>query len=301
VKALSKKRLNYEFPLHLMLIPGIIVVLVYAYYPMLGIVMAFEDFQPVYGFFHSRWVGLENFRYVFMLPDFTMVVRNSLYLSLLKICFGILVPLILSLLINEIQLRLFKRFVQTSIFIPFFLSWVVLGGIIFEIFALTGPVNGLLGMIGIKPIYFLGDNRWFPCVLVLTDVWKGMGYNMIIFLAAITNIDPSLYEAAVVDGATKWKQTLHVTLPGMLPIIILVTTLSIGNILNAGFEQVFVLYSQIVYKSSDIIDTFVYRMGLVSGQLSPAAAVGLFKSAVSLVLVSLSYYLAYKFSDYRIF
>lgn len=301
MKALSKKRLNYEFPLHLMLIPGIIVVLVYAYYPMLGIVMAFEDFQPVYGFFHSRWVGLENFRYVFMLPDFTMVVRNSLYLSLLKICFGILVPLILSLLINEIQLRLFKRFVQTSIFIPFFLSWVVLGGIIFEIFALTGPVNGLLGMIGIKPIYFLGDNRWFPCVLVLTDVWKGMGYNMIIFLAAITNIDPSLYEAAVVDGATKWKQTLHVTLPGMLPIIILVTTLSIGNILNAGFEQVFVLYSQIVYKSSDIIDTFVYRMGLVSGQLSPAAAVGLFKSAVSLVLVSLSYYLAYKFSDYRIF
>ena len=284
-----------------MLIPGIIVVLVYAYYPMFGIVMAFEDFQPVYGFFHSQWVGLENFRYVFMLPDFERVVWNSLYLSLLKICFGILVPLILSLLINEIQLRFFKRFVQSSIFIPFFLSWVVLSGIIFEIFALTGPVNGLLEMFGIKPIFFLGDNRWFPFVLVLTDVWKGMGYNMIIFLAAIANIEPSLYEAAVADGATKWKQTLYVTLPGMLPIIILITTLSIGNILNAGFEQVFMLYSQIVYKSSDIIDTFVYRMGLLSGQLSPAAAVGLFKSAVSLVLVSLSYYLAYKYSDYRIF
>ena len=296
-----RNRLALELPLHIMLIPGIIVTLVYAYGPMFGIIMAFQKFNPSLGFTGSKWVGLKNFRFIFHLPDFSQAFKNSLYISLLKIIVGLMVPLILSLLINEVSKNWFKKFVQTSIFIPYFLSWAVLGGIIFEIFSLKGPVNLMLGRIGIEPIYFLGDNKWFPFILVTTDVWKSMGYNMVVFLAAITNINPSLYEAAAVDGANRWKQTFHITLPGMMPIIILICTLSIGSILNAGFEQVLMLYSPPVFRSGDIIDTLVYRLGLIDGQLSPAAAVGLFKSLISLTLVSISYYLAYKVSDYRIF
>ena len=288
-------------PLHIMLIPGIIVTFIYAYLPMFGIIMAFQNFQPALGFFRSEWIGLENFRYVFMMPNFSRVVWNSLYLSLLKIFFGILVPLILSLLINEIAISRIKKIIQTSIFVPFFLSWAVFGGICFELFSLNGPINAILARFGIEELFFLGDNRLFPFVLVSTDVWKGMGYNMIIFLAAITNLDQNLYEAAAVDGAAKLKQTWHITLPGMLPMIILISTLSIGGILNAGFDQVFMLLNTLVLKSGDIIDTFVYRIGIINGQLAPAAAIGLFKSAISLILVSLSYYLSYKFSNYRIF
>lgn len=299
--ATKSKRFNYEFPLHLMLLPGVIITIIYSYGPMFGIVMAFQKYIPSMGFTGSKWVGLKNFKYIFELPNFGGVLWNSLYISFLKIIFSMMVPLLLALLINEVTKNWFKRFVQTSVFIPFFLSWAVLGGMVFEIFSLNGPINSILGTFGIKSIYFLGDNRWFPSVLVITDVWKGMGYNMIIYLAAITNIDQSLYEAAEVDGADRWKQTLNITIPGMLPMIVLLCTLSIGGILNAGFDQVFMLYSPLVYKSGDIIDTFVYRMGLISGQLSPAAAVGLFKSGISLILVSVSYYLAYKFSDYRIF
>lgn len=297
----QKRRLKRELPLHIMLIPGIIVTLIYAYVPMFGIVMAFQKFNSALGFTGSKWVGLKNFKFIFSLPDFSQAFRNSIYISFLKIVFGLVVPLILALLINEINKMWFKKFVQTSIFVPYFLSWAVLGGIIFEIFSLQGPINRMLGNMGIDAIYFLGDNKWFPFVLVSTDVWKSMGYNMVVFLAAITNINPSLYEAASVDGADRWKQTFHITLPGMMPIIILIMTLSIGSILNAGFEQVLMLYSPQVYRSGDIIDTLVYRLGLIDGKLSPAAAAGLFKSVISLILVSISYFLAYKVSDYRIF
>lgn len=302
MKSISKsKRLSYELPLHIMLIPGIIITIIYSYGPMFGIVMAFQKFNAALGFTGSKWIGLKNFKYVFNLPDFYQVIWNSFSISVFKIIFGISVPLLIALLVNEVRRKGFKKFVQTSIFLPYFLSWAVLGGIIFEIFSLKGPINSILSSIGIESIFFLGDNKWFPFVLVSTDIWKGMGYNMIVFLAAITNIDPSLYEAAEIDGANRWKQTVYVTIPGMLPIIILICTLSIGSILNAGFEQVLILYSSPVYKSGDIIDTFVYRLGLMNGQLSPAAAVGLFKSFISVILVSLSYYLAYKLSDYRIF
>lgn len=284
-----------------MLIPGIIVTLIFAYFPMVGIVMAFEKYNPVLGFFGSQWVGLKNFKYVFAMPEFYQVVYNTLFIAVQKIILGILVPLSVALLLNEVTRNSFKRFVQTSIFIPFFLSWAILGGVVFEIFSYTGIINNMLSSLGIEPIMFMGSKEWFRMILIGTDVWKGMGYNVIIFLAAITNVDISQYEAAEVDGAGKWKQAVNITLPGILPIVILISTLSIGNILNAGFEQVLILYNPIVYESSDIIDTFVFRMGIFNQQLSPAAAVGLFKSFVSLVLVSISYYLAYKFSDYRIF
>jgi putative aldouronate transport system permease protein len=291
-----------ELPLHIMLIPGIIVVFIYSYLPMLGIVMAFQKFSPALSFWGSKFVGWKNFSYIFLMPEFNRALWNSLYLSMLKIIFGISIPLLLSILINEVGFSAFKRTVQTSIFLPFFLSWAVLGGIIQELFSLFGPINHIIVQIfGNNPIYFMGDNHWFPAILVGTDVWKGAGYNTIIFLAAITNIDPTLYEAAEMDGCGKFRQATHITLPGMAPMIILLSTLSIGSLLNAGFEQVFILYNPLVYDSSDIIDTLVYRIGLINGQLSPAAAIGLFKSVISLVLVGLSYFAAYKYSDYRIF
>lgn len=297
----KKGRLKMEMPLHIMLIPGIILTLIFAYLPMIGIVMAFQKYNPGLGFFRSKWVGLDNFKFIFKMNDFYTVLYNSFFISILKITSVIIVSLVLSLLINELTSVKLKKFIQTSIFIPYFLSWTLLGGIVLELFSLDGIINFFIQKFGFEPIFFMVSNRWFPAILVVTDMWKNMGYQIVIFLAAITNINPNLYEAAVVDGASKWKQMVYVTLPGMMPIIVLVCTLSIGNILDAGFEQVLVLYNPLVYKSGDIIDTFVYRMGLLSGQFSPAAAVGLFRSFVSLFLVSSSYALSYKISKYRVF
>lgn len=294
-------RFRADFSLHLLLLPGVLVTLVYSYGPMLGIAMAFQDFEPILGFVESEWVGWENFQYVFIMPDFGQVVWNTIYISAMKIFLGLLVPLTLALLLNELTKNWMRRIVQTHIFLPFFLSWTVLGGVILELFSLKGPVNAILLTFGVDPVMFLGNDFWFPIILILTDVWKGMGYNMIIFLAAITAINPSLYEAAEVDGAGRWKQMLNITLPGLVPIMVLIFTLSIGNLLNAGFEQILVLYNPTVYDSGDIIDTYVYRLGIFSQQFAPAAAIGLFKSAVSLLLVSGTYYLAYRYSNYKIF
>ncbi|MDQ6419693.1 ABC transporter permease subunit [Paenibacillus sp. LHD-117] len=300
-RVMKFKRVKVAFPLHLMLIPGVIVTLIYAYGPMAGIVMAFQKFRPTLGFFESKWIGFDNFEYVFNLPDTLQVIWNTFIIALLKVIFGLIVPLALALLVNEIRKVWFQRMMQTSVFLPFFLSWTVLGGVLFEIFSLKGPINGLIGAFGVEPIMFMGSNGWFRAILVGSDVWKGMGYNMIIFLAAITSINPSLYEAAEVDGAGKWKQMLHITLPGMAPIIILLTTLSLGGLLNAGFDQILILYHPTVYESSDVIDTFVYRMGIFDQLYGPAAAIGLFKSVISTVLVGVSYWMAFRFSNYRIF
>lgn len=290
-----------ELPLHVMLIPGILVILIYHYLPMFGIVMAFQKFNPITSFWKSPFIGLKNFTDVFKMKNFWRAFRNSFTIAFLKIIFGLSVPLLLSLLVNEVSVSWFKRVVQTSLFLPFFLSWTVLGGVVQQIFALDGPINGIIKATGGQETIFLTDNGWFRFILILTDVWKGMGYNIILFLAAITNVDPALYEAAQIDGCTRLRQTWHVTLPGMRPIIVLVATLSIGGLLNAGFEQIFILYNPSVYESADIIDTLVYRLGLVNSRLAPAAAMGLFRSVLSLFLVGIAYYSAYKFSDYRIF
>ncbi|KPV57650.1 MULTISPECIES: ABC transporter permease [Paenibacillus] len=290
-----------EYPLHIMLIPGVILTLIYSYGPMAGLVMAFQNFEPLSGFFKSEWVGWGNFTYVFHLPDFKQVFWNTILISIFKIALFLLVPLILALLLNEVTKRWFSRLVQSTIFLPFFLSWTVLGGIVIEIFSLNGPVNSLLSFLGLKEIMFMLDNGWFRGIIIGSDVWKSMGYNMIVMLAAITGINGTLYEAAEVDGAGRWKQMLHITLPGMLPMLILLGVLSLGNILNAGFEQILIMYNPTVYEGADIIDTFVYRLGLFSQQFGPAAAVGLFKSVISLGLVSIAYYAAYKYNNYRIF
>jgi putative aldouronate transport system permease protein len=247
-------------------------------------------------------VGLDNFSFLLSLPDTKRVFWNTLVIATLKIIVGLIVPLVVSLLLNEVRKEAFKRSVQTLVYLPHFLSWVIIGGIMIDILSPSqGIVNKLLVFFGMEPVYFLGDSRWFRYVLVLSNEWKEFGFSTIIYLAALAGINPSLYEAAAMDGAGRLRQTWHITLPGMRAIIILLMTLSLGNVLNAGFEQVFVLYSPQVYDTGDIIDTMVYRTGLVQAQYSLASAIGLMKSAISLLLIAASYFLAYRFANYRIF
>lgn len=290
-----------EAPLHLMLLPAVVLVFIFHYLPMFGIVMAFQKFNPIRSFFGSQWVGLKNFTYLFNLPTFGSVMRNSVEIAFVKIILGLLVPLLLALLLNEVTQERFKKAAQTIFFLPFFLSWVILGGVFREVFALDGVVNSILQTLTGEKIFFMSDGGWVRAIIFVTDTWKDMGYNMVIFLAAITNIDSGLYEAAAIDGCGKVRQCWHVTLPGMRPMIVLLATLSIGSILNAGFDQIFNLYNPMVYDSVDIIDTFVYRMGMENRQYSVSAAIGLFKSVLSLFFVGTAYFCAYKFSDYRIF
>ncbi|MEG0304396.1 MAG: ABC transporter permease subunit [Oscillospiraceae bacterium] len=300
--AIQKKKHKQDGILHLMMIPSIVITFVFCYVPLLGSIMAFQDFKPAKGFFRSKWVGLDNFKFVANLPGIDRVMWNTIYIALWKMVLGILVPLLFALLLNEVKNQGIKRGIQTLIYLPNFLSWVILSGIFIDILSpSTGLVNKFLGLFGVEPIYFLGDKFWFPITMIVTDVWKNFGFGSIIYLAALTGIDPTLYEAAAIDGATRFKQTIHVTLPGMAPIIVLMTVLSMGNILNAGFDQIFNMISASVYETGDILDFFIYRLGMQQQQFSPAAAVGLFRSVVSFIFVSVSYFLADKLANYRIF
>lgn len=300
---MQKKIFNREIPLHLMILPGFLFLIIFSYLPMGGIIIAFQKFIPAKGLFGDQiWVGLKNFQYVMNLPNFNDIMWNTLYIAVMKIILGLLVPIVIAILLNEVKNSALKRGVQTAIYLPHFLSWVVLGGIFIEILSPNdGLLNQVIKLFGFESIFFLGDNKWFPITMILSDTWKEFGYGSIIYLAAITGINPDLYESAQIDGANRWKQTLHVTLPGMQMVIVLLMVLNLGNLLNAGFDQIFNLYSPIVYQSGDILDTFVYRIGLLDAQFGVATAVGLFKSVIALVLVSVSYFVAYKVADYRIF
>ncbi|MEA4888561.1 MAG: ABC transporter permease subunit [Clostridiaceae bacterium] len=292
-----------QFPLYLMVLPGMILVLIYSYVPMGGIIIAFQNFIPAKGLFGDQeWVGWKNFLYMFKLPNFTSLLFNTLYIAILKIIVNMVFPIFVSLLLNELMSNRLKKVFQTMVYFPYFLSWVIIAGVMIDMLSPSmGLVNKLIGALGGTPVYFLGDPKVFPYTMVVTDLWKSFGFGTVVYLAALTNIDPTLYEAASIDGAGRWKQTLHVTLPGILPIVVLMLTLSLGNILNAGFEQIFNFYSPQVYETGDIIDTFVYRLGIIQARYSLATAVGLCKSLVSFIMISVSYYLASRYADYRIF
>lgn len=307
-KLVLRKKVRNQLPLHMMLLFPVLLALVFNYGPLVGLLMAFQDYIPSSnGFFYSlfkssQWVGFDTFRYIFQMPDFPSIVFNTLFIALMKLIAKIIFPLIFALLLNEITGLKFKKFVQSATFLPYFLSWVILGSILLEIFApKTGIINVILEKIGFESVYLFGSPKAFPWMLVATDLWKEIGYNTIIFLAALTSIDPGLYEAASMDGAGRMKQAIHISLPSIMGIVMLLTVLGVGNIMNAGFDQIFILYSPAVYSTGDIIDTYAFRMGIQSAQYSLATAVGLFKSVVSLVLLLISYFIANKFSDYRIF
>ncbi|MHC5269860.1 ABC transporter permease [Enterococcus sp. LJL98] len=295
-----KKKRTSELPYHLMLLPGMILVFIFSIVPMFGIVMAFQNYKPALGILGSEWVGLEHFKYMFQLPDSRAIFTNTIIIAVGKIIVGMIVPIIFALILNEARISWFKKSVQTIVYLPNFLSWVVLGTVVSMIFSVDGMVNNLLSFLGLERIMFLASNTWFRPLLIATDVWKGYGYSTIIYLAALTSINPALYESAAIDGANRWKQTIHITLPSILPTIVLLATLNLGSVLNAGFDQVFNLYNPVVYATGDIIDTFVYRMGLINMQFSFATAVGLLKSTVSFILIVISYKLADKYAGYRI-
>jgi putative aldouronate transport system permease protein len=282
------------------LLPGIAFALIFSYYPLYGLVIAFQDYVPTLGF-RSPWVGLGNYEYLFRQPNFTNIIRNTVFIAIMKIIGGIIMPVIFSLLLNEIQGRRTKRWFQTIVYMPNFLSWVILAGIMVDILSAEGIVNRALGTIGLGPVKFLSDASIFPWTMIISDIWKSFGFGTVIYLAALTSIDPGLYEVAAIDGAKRWRQTLHITLPLLMPTVMLMTILSLGNVLNAGFDQIYNLYSPIVLKTGEIIDTYVYKLGIEKAQYSVGAAVGMFKSVISGILIFTSYYLADRFAGYRIF
>lgn len=294
------KLIKRQWQYHLMLIPGIIITFIFCYIPLYGIIIAFQKYNPGMGF-HSPWVGLENFQYVFSQPAFIRTIWNTFYISFFKLAGGIVVPVAFALLLNELFSRKLQRLFQTLIYIPNFLSWVIMAGVLMDILSKNGAFNQFLGLFGIHPINFLGDAKIFPWTMIVSDIWKGFGFGTVVYLAALTGIDPGLYESAMLDGAKRWKQTIYITLPLLMPTIILMLVLSMGSVLNAGFDQIFNLYSPIVYQHGDIIDTYVYRLGIQQAQYSVGAAIGLFKSAISCVLVGASYFLADRLAGYRIF
>ncbi|WP_256975368.1 MULTISPECIES: ABC transporter permease [Paenibacillus] len=285
-----------------MLLPAVILTFIFAYIPMGGLVIAFQDYKPWLGFAKSSWIGLEHFQFLFSMPENVQVIWNTLIIASLKLIGGLIAPLIFALLLNEVRKETFKKSIQTFVYLPHFLSWVILGGILLDMLATKGMINQFLGAVfGLEPIFFLGDGTWFRMVVVTSDIWKEFGFGAIIFLASLAGINPALYEAAEVDGASRWQQTWSITIPALIPIMIVVGTLSLGNILNGGFDQIFNLYNPLVYDKGDIIDTFVYRVGLIDGKFGFSAAVGLFKSVVGFVLIVIAYRAAYKFANYRIF
>lgn len=305
MKKTEKKKVTFKrtWPLHLMLLPGVAVLLIYTILPLFGNVMAFQNFQPILGFFRSKWVGFDNFKYMFLLPDTFNIFRNTLFIAVGKIIFNLLMSVFFAILLYEMGGKRFKKLTQTVCFLPHFLSWVILAMIFRDILDGSGIINTVLLRLGIidEAIVFLGSNSLFQGIIVATDVWKEFGYGAIIFIAALAGINQELYEAASIDGASRLQKIWNITLPGIKVTVVLVANLNIANVLNAGFDQVYNLYSPIVYETGDIIDTYVYRMSFESAQYSLATAIGLLKSVVSFTLIVLSNYLARKFANYRIF
>lgn len=286
---------------HLMMAPGMLFLIIFSFIPMFGIIMAFQDFVPSKGILGSTWVGLENFKYMIQIPDSFSILSNTLIIATGKIIFGTIVPIVFALMLNEIRLQWAKRTIQTVVYLPNFLSWAVVAAVVINIFDYHGPINNFLAAFGIDPILFLASNDWFREVIVVSDVWKGFGYGAIVYLAALTGIDPGLYEASSIDGANRFKQLIHITIPGILPTIMLISALNLGNILNAGFDQIFALYNPIVYQTGDVIDTYVYRVGLLGQQYSFATAIGLLKSVVSFTLLVSANKLSIRLVNMRIF
>ena len=296
-----KKNRIITFNYWIMVIPALIWLITINIVPMFGIVMAFQDFNPGKGIWKSEFVGLENFEYMFQLKDVSQIFINTVVIAVGKLLLNVIVPVVFALLLNEIKNMFFKRTIQTIVYLPHFISWVVMGGILLDVFGLYGPVNGVLNKFGFASVAFFRNSGMFRQLAIGTDVWKEFGFNAVVYLAALTGISPSLYEAAAIDGAGRWKRMIHITLPGLKPVIVLMTILALGKILNAGFDQIYNIYNQAVYSTGDIIDTWVYRVGLNDMQFSLATAVGLLKSVVGFGLISISYWIAYKKANYTIF
>lgn len=288
--------------LYLMLAGPLLILIIYNYIPLYGLKIAFQRFRPSLGLFGDQeFVGMRWFNYLFAMDDFRYALMNTFVIAVSKMFLTMAVAILFALLINEMQHPGLKRVVQTCFYLPHFISWIILAGIFVDLLSLNGPINNVIKAMGGKAIPFLTSNSYFQQTVVITDVWKEFGFGTIVYLAAVTGIDQELYEAATIDGANRLQRALHITIPGMIPIVSLMALLNIGGVLGGNFDQIYNMYSPIVYRSGDILDTLVYRIGLIDYNFSLSTAVGLFRSLIGTVLVGISYGAAYKFTGYRVF
>lgn len=289
---------NRSIPLYLMILPGLLFFLLFRYIPMGGLVLAFKDYDPLSGFASSPWVGFDNFKKLFAEADFWIILRNTFVLSGINLLFFFPVPIIMALLLNEVRLPWVKKIVQTTIYIPHFVSWVVVAGITIVLFATQdGGINKLLVQQGLPRLELLTDPSYFRGLFLFQNIWKEMGWNTIIFLASLASVDPGLYEAAYVDGAGRWRQMWHITLPSLRSIAVILFILRLGQVMDVGFEQILLLQNSLNLQVSDVFDTFVFRNGVQQGEFSFTTAVGLFKSVVGLILVLSFNWIARKFGE----
>ena len=287
------KRIWANRYLYLLLLPCVVYFLVFNYAPMYGLIIAFKEFRFSRGIMGSPWVGLENFRYLFNLPTFYQVIINSITLSVMRLLICFPVPILLSLALNEIPFLRYKRLAQTTIYLPYFISWVVIGGILVNLLSPSwGIINMLIRSFGGEPVFFLGKAEYFRGIVVVSHIWKQAGWDTIIYLAAVTAINPELYEAATIDGASRTKRIWHVTLPGIRPTIVILLLLSVGNLMNNWFEQIYVLQNGANLHVSQVFETYTYWLGLTNGRFSFATTVGLFSSSVGLVLLLCANFIA---------
>jgi putative aldouronate transport system permease protein len=284
--------------LYLMMIPGLLFYLIFKYIPMYGLLMAFQNYSISKGIWGSKWVGLDHFQAFFDSPDAWVLIRNTLALNALELFIVFPAPIVLAVLFHELRFALFKRLAQTISYMPHFISTVVICGIIVNFLSpSTGIVNHLLQAFGFEPIMFLGESQWFRSIYIASELWQKAGWDTIIYLAAIAGVDPTLYEAAKMDGANRWQQIRTVTFVGMIPAIIILFIIKIGHILELGVQKIILLYNPLVYDTADVISTFVYRRGLLDADYSFASAVSLFQSVIGLILVVTFNRLAKKYSE----
>ncbi|MEK3722717.1 ABC transporter permease [Paenibacillus sp. FSL H8-0034] len=269
----------------MMLVPVIIYYIVIHYFPIYGLVIAFKDFTPIKGIMNSKWVGLKHFEAFFNSYYFVRLLKNTLLISFYDLIFGFPAPIILALVLNEVKKQMFKRFVQTVSYLPHFISLIVVVGMILDFSALNGVINQLIVLFGGQPISFMQNQDWFRTVYVGSNIWQGIGWGSIIYLAALSAISPELYEAARVDGANRWSQMLHITIPGIMPTIIIMLILRVGNMMDVGYEKIILLYNPAVYETADVISSFIYRKGLLEMDYSYSTAVGLFNSLINFALL----------------
>ncbi len=288
--------------LYILMLPGLLYFIIYKYIPMFGTVMAFQNYQPMAGFLKSRWVGLYNFQRFFSEPSFWMLMKNTFVLAFYNVILFFPVPIILALLLNEVQNMRFKKLVQTVTYMPHFLSWVVIVGISFALLTLdNGPINNAIEAVGGTKINFMMNKSWFRPLILIQSVWKEAGWSSIVFLAALAGVNIELYESARVEGANRWQQLVNITLPSISGTITTMLILRLGRFLDLGFEHVFLMLNAMNREVGEIFDTYVYSMGILQGQFSYSTAIGLFKSAIALVLVVVANYLAKKSGEEGIF
>lgn len=288
--------------LYLLLVPGVLYFLIFKYWPMWGVFIAFKDYSPYLGFWQSEWVGFEYFKDFFMNPDFFRLLRNTLMLAALDLIFAFPAPLIVALLLNELRHAIYKRCIQTFIYVPHFVSWTIVVSITFVFFTVdTGVMNKVLQSITGREIAFLSDPEWFRPMIVLQSIWKETGWGTILFLAALASVDQEQYEAAVMDGAGRLRRMWHITLPAIRSTIVVLLILRIGSFLNIGFEQIFLMTNSLNRSVAEIFDTYVYVVGITQGAYSYSTAVGLFKSVVGIILIFGANYIAKKFDQDGLF